>query len=93
MGKKRRTHAIKPMAYQLPEDHYRGLKQVRDHLLFMAELSAPLTRPEAEEFLPVPRFALAHCFERLAGEVDGVIQAAWWPGEGGALEGREKEGR
>ena len=80
MGKKHRPHAIRPMAYQLPEDNYRDLKQARDHLLLLAEMCAPLTLAEADAFLPLSRTALAHCFERLAGEVDGVIQASWWPG-------------
>ena len=79
MGKKRRTGAIKPMAYQLPEEEFRLLKRTRDHLLFLHELAAPMTHPEAEEHLPLSRDALAHCFGRLAGELDEVISQAWLP--------------
>ena len=69
------------MAYQLPEDEFRLLKQTRDYLLLLHELAAPLTRPEADVHLALSRDALAHCFERLAGQLDVVIREAWWPGE------------
>ena len=69
------------MAYQLPEDEFRLLKQTRDHLLFLHDLAAPMTRPEAEEQLPFSRDVLAHCFGRLAGELDEVIGEVWWPGD------------
>ena len=81
MRKERHPYANKPMAYQLPEDEFRALKLLREHLLLLAELTAPVTQAEAEEPVPISRFALAHCFERLAGELEPVIRKTWWPGE------------
>ena len=81
MGKKRSTGAIKPMAYQLPEDEFRLLKQTRDHLLLLSDMAAPMTHAEAGEHLALSRDAVAHCFGRLAGELDEVIREVWWPGD------------
>ena len=82
MGKKKHGHkAIHPMAYQLPEDEYRTLKLTRDYALMLADLAGPVTQAEGEEPVPLSRFALAHCFERIAGDLDRIVQSAWWPGE------------
>ena len=82
MGKKKQGHnAIKRMAYQVPEDGFRSLKQTRDYALMLADLTAPVTQAEGEEPVPLSRFALAYCFERIAGDLDQIVQGAWWPGE------------
>ena len=80
MRKDDRTGA-KPLAYQLPEDEFRLLKRTRDHLFLLHELAAPMTHAEAGEHLALSRDALAHCFGRLAGELDEVIRETWWPGD------------
>ena len=74
-------HAIRPMAYQLPEDEFRALKLTRDYALMLADLAAPVTQAEADEPVPLNRFAIARCFERFAADLDEVISKAWWPGE------------
>ncbi|GAB3095956.1 XAC0095 family protein [Lysobacter terrae] len=68
------------MAYQLPEEEYRALIQAHDQLRLLAQLSEPYTFTECAE-LPLSRYALAHCFDRLAGELDDIVRGAWWPGE------------
>ena len=81
MRNERRTGAIKPLAYQLPEDEFRLLKNTRAYMLMMADLAAPVTQAEGEEPVPLSRYAVAHCFERLGRELDEVIEKVWWPGE------------
>ena len=81
MRKDHHPHAIKRMAYQVPEDEFRSLKLTRDYALMLADLTAPVTQAEGEEPVPLSRFALAYCFERLGSDLDAIIRKAWWPGE------------
>ncbi|MBF6023442.1 hypothetical protein IU514_05280 [Lysobacter niastensis] len=67
------------MAYQLPEDAHLALVQARDHLRLLARLTEPRTEAGDDE-VPLSPLALAHCFDRLAGDLDGIVQAAHWPG-------------
>lgn len=83
MGKASRITATARMAYQLPEEEYRALQQARDHLLLLARLTELTTSAEGEE-LVLARPALADCFQRLAGELDDIVQGAWWPREAGS---------
>ncbi|MFC5592973.1 XAC0095 family protein [Lysobacter niastensis] len=66
-----------PMGYVLPEDAHLALVQTRDHLRLLARLTEPRTDTGADE-LPLCPLALAHCFDRLARDLDEVVGAAVW---------------
>lgn len=63
--------------YVLPEDAHLALLQTRDQLRLLALLADPRGFEEPE--LRLPSGALAECFRRLAGDLDGVAKAAVWP--------------
>jgi len=63
--------------YLLPEEAHLSLLQTRDQLRLLALLADPRGREEPE--LRLSSGALAECFWRLAGDIDGVAKAAVWP--------------
>ena len=63
--------------YLLPEDALLALVQTRDQLQLLARLTEPAAAQDDAE-LAVSPVALAHCFDRLAGDLQGVIDAARW---------------
>lgn len=63
--------------YLLPEDALLALVQTRDQLRLLARLTEPAASDDDAE-LAVSPIALAHCFDRLAGDLQGVIDAAHW---------------
>jgi hypothetical protein len=66
-----------PGGYLLPEDAHLALLQTRDQLRLLALLADPRGSDEPE--LRLSSGALAECFWRLAGDLDGVARAAVWP--------------
>jgi hypothetical protein len=66
-----------PEGYLLPEDAHLALLQTRDQLRLLAVLADPRGIDEPE--LRLSSGALAECFWRLAGDLDGVAKAAVWP--------------
>lgn len=88
MRKEHRTTAVSQQTYQLPEDAHTALTQTRDHLQLLARLTDPRLMDDDED-LPVSPTALAHCFARLAGDLDRIVRAAYRPGrEGVAATGK-----
>ena len=78
----RKRKAIEPLChtsdgYLLPEDAHLALLQARDQLRLLALLADPRGFDEPE--LRLSSGALAECFWRLAGDLDGVAKAAVWP--------------
>ncbi|MBF6025388.1 XAC0095 family protein [Lysobacter niastensis] len=73
------THGVANGAsgYLLTENAHLELLQVRDQLRLLARLTEPVASGDAAELALSP-LALAHCFERLAIDLDGVIDAARW---------------
>lgn len=69
--------AIAPTGYVLPEDAQLALVQTRDHLRLLARLTEPQADAGADELALCP-LALAHCFDRLARDLDHVVDAALW---------------
>jgi len=65
------------IGYLLPEDALLALVQARDQLRLLARLTEPAAAQDDAE-LAVSPVALAHCFDRLAGDLQGVIDAAHW---------------
>jgi hypothetical protein len=65
--------------YVLPEDAHLALVQARDHLRLLARLTEPRIAADDDE-LPLSPLALAHCFDRLARDLDDIVNAARWPG-------------
>ena len=63
--------------YLLPEDALLALVQAREQLRLLARLTEPAAAHDDAE-LAVSPMALAHCFDRLAGDLQGVIDAAHW---------------
>ena len=63
--------------YLLPEDALLALVQTRDQLRLLARLTEPVAAEDDAE-LAVSPMALARCFDRLAGDLQGVIDAAHW---------------
>lgn len=74
------SHPI-PEGYLLPEDAHLALLQTRDQLRLLALLADPRGLDESE--LRLSPGALAECFWRLAGDLDGVAKAAVWPARAG----------
>lgn len=66
-----------PDGYLLPEDAHLALLQTRDQLRLLAVLADPRGFDDPE--LRLSSGALAECFRRLAGDLDGVVKAAVWP--------------
>jgi hypothetical protein len=79
MRKRKVTEPVRPTSegYLLPEDAHFSLLQTRDQLRLLALLADPRGVDEPE--LRLSSGALAECFWRLAGELDGVAKAAVWP--------------
>jgi hypothetical protein len=79
MRKREVTEPVRPTpeGYLLPEDAHISLLQARDQLRLLALLADPRGLDEPE--LRLSSGALAECFWRLAGELDGVAKAAVWP--------------
>ncbi|MBF6023439.1 hypothetical protein [Lysobacter niastensis] len=47
----------------------------------LARLAEPRTRTGGDgDEVPLSPLALPHCFDRLAGDLDGIVRAAHWPG-------------
>jgi hypothetical protein len=82
MRKEHRSSAIAPVAWLLPEDAYCALIEARDQMRLMARLAAPRVALEPEE-VPLSTTALSQCFDRVARELDTVVQAARLPRRGG----------
>ena len=78
MRKERLSSRSAPLAYQLPEESYSALIQARDQLVLMACLCESRSRNETNALSLSPD-ALAHCFQRFADELDGIVKATWWP--------------
>lgn len=80
MRKRKATEPPRPTCdgYLLPEDAHLSLLQTRDQLRLLALLADPRGFEEPE--LRLSSSALAECFWRLAGDLDGVAKAAVWPG-------------
>ena len=79
---------VTPLAYQLPEEAHLALVRTREHLLLLARLTDSQTLA-IEEPLQISPTALAQFFVRLAGDLDGVIRAAQWPGRTSATRRRK----
>ncbi|MDR7133271.1 hypothetical protein J2X06_000455 [Lysobacter niastensis] len=83
MRKEHRPSTAAPTAaplngYVLPEDAHLALVQTRDQLRLLARLTEPGHAADDGE-LSLSPLALAHCFDRLASELDGIVDAAQWP--------------
>ena len=83
MRKEHRNAAATPKAiattgYVLPEDAHLALVQTCDQLRLLARLTEPGHAADDDE-LSLSPLALAHCFDRLASELDGIVDAAQWP--------------
>ena len=63
--------------YLLPEEALLALTQARDQLRLLARLTEPSAADDDAE-LAISPMALAHCFDRLAGDLGAVIDAAHW---------------
>ena len=61
--------------YLLPENALLALIEVRDQLRLLARLTEPAAAQDDAE-LAVSPMALAHCFDRLAGDLQSMIDAA-----------------
>jgi hypothetical protein len=79
MRKRKATDSVRPTpeGYLLPEDAHLALLQTRDQLRLLALLADPRGSDEPE--LRLSSGALAECFWRLAGDLDGVAKATVWP--------------
>lgn len=89
MRKEHRTTAVSLQTYQLPEDAHTALTQTRDHLQLLARLTDPRVMDDDED-LPLSPTALAHCFARLAGDLDRIVSAAYRPGMEGVPSNRRR---
>lgn len=60
--------------YLLPVDAHQSLTQTRDHLRLLAQLAEPqgIAGPDV---VYLSAHALAHCFDRLADDLDRVAEA------------------
>lgn len=70
------TENIPGVTFQLPEDALTTLTQTRDQLLFLANLTEPRMADE-DDTMQLSHGALAHCFARLAADLDRVAQATY----------------
>jgi hypothetical protein len=84
MRKGHRTIAAVPVGYMLPEDAHLALIQTRDQLRLMARLIEPGI--DADDERTLSSTALAHCFERLAHDLDGVVEVARWSAPGADVD-------
>ena len=69
----RRPLLARPETYLLPSAAHKALTQVRDHIRFLAQL----TEPQGEsgpDVVYLSAEALAHCFDRLADDLDRIVQ-------------------
>lgn len=60
-------------AYQLSEDAYIHLMELRDQLLLMATLTFAATTTEEDSPLEIRRGALGKCFERTALDMEALL--------------------
>jgi len=73
-----RTSEVALHSYVLPATAHQALIRTRDHLRLLAQL----TEPQGEggpDVVYLSAEALAHCFDRLADDLDGIAQAAASP--------------
>jgi hypothetical protein len=69
-----RSSVTQPHTYLVPTTVYEALAQTRDHL----RLRAQLAEPQGEigpDVVYLSAQALAHCFDRLADDLDRIAQA------------------
>jgi hypothetical protein len=69
-----RTLVNEPLNYLLSANAHQALTQTRDHLRLLAQL----TEPQGEagpDVVYLSAQALAHCFDRLADDLDRVAEA------------------
>ncbi len=65
--------------YLLPEPAHQHLQDTRDHLLFLARLTAVADLAVDEEgLLNLRRSWLAQCFQHLADRLDVALDEAQW---------------
>ena len=73
----RATRDTVDTGYLLPEGALLALLPPRHQLQLLARLTEPAAA-QGDAELAVSPVALAHCFDRLAGDLQGVIDAARW---------------
>ena len=78
MRKENRPSTTTSAGYVLPEPAHLALIQARHHLRLLARLTEPTAADDEEEMSLSPT-ALAHCFGRLASDLDDIVSAAYWP--------------
>lgn len=61
-------------SYRIPIDAYQALIQTRDHLRLLAQLTEPQGEVDPD-VVYLSAQALAHCFDRLADDLDRVAHA------------------
>ena len=71
MHRKKASVAISE-GYFISQRSYRSLVQARDHLRFLAQLADPLDG--APDLIYLSAEALAQCFDRLADDLELVVQ-------------------
>lgn len=75
MKREHRTLSETSDSYLLPDDAHRTLIQTRDHLRLLAQLTEP-QGDGCPDVVYLSAEALAHCFDRLADDLDRIAQAA-----------------
>ncbi|MBT2746591.1 MULTISPECIES: hypothetical protein [unclassified Lysobacter] len=69
-----RTPINAPCNYLLPTTALQALTQTRDHLRLLAQLTEP-QGDAGPDVVYLSAQALAHCFDRLADDLDRVVEA------------------
>ncbi|WP_430538927.1 XAC0095 family protein [Lysobacter enzymogenes] len=74
MGNRKRS-VLRFDCYILPLGAHQALIQARDHLHLLAQLAQPQGE-DSPDVVYLSAEALAHCFDRLADDLDRIVHAA-----------------
>jgi hypothetical protein len=73
--KKVRNIALRARGYVLPEESHTALQELRDHWLTMGQFITVISNEEADTPLRVQRLALATFFDKMAEELQEVLES------------------